>query len=170
MDFAGGTVVHINAGVAGLVCALVLGKRRSWARSRTTSPNDHRREHAVGRVVRLQRGHGGRGPAFLAAVAMVDTQVATAVAAIAWMAVIESRGQTERARPQRPARWRASCSITRPQAGSSPRRAPGVIIGSRPPASAFPIPATVFSRVPSDTTTPRSLSASTASAGPSGPC
>ena len=28
LDFAGGTVVHINAGVAGLVCALVLGKRR----------------------------------------------------------------------------------------------------------------------------------------------
>ena len=27
LDFAGGTVVHINAGVAGLVCALVLGKR-----------------------------------------------------------------------------------------------------------------------------------------------
>ena len=26
-DFAGGTVVHINAGIAGLVCALVLGKR-----------------------------------------------------------------------------------------------------------------------------------------------
>src|SRR5277367_5170818 len=28
LDFAGGTVVHINSGVAGLVCALVLGKRR----------------------------------------------------------------------------------------------------------------------------------------------
>ena len=28
LDFAGGTVVHINAGVAGLVCALVLGKRK----------------------------------------------------------------------------------------------------------------------------------------------
>src|SRR3954454_7531427 len=27
LDFAGGIVVHINAGVAGLVCALVLGKR-----------------------------------------------------------------------------------------------------------------------------------------------
>ena len=34
LDFAGGTVVHINAGVAGLVCALVLGKRRASA-SRT---------------------------------------------------------------------------------------------------------------------------------------
>jgi ammonium transporter, Amt family len=30
LDFAGGTVVHINAGVAGLVTALVLGKRRGY--------------------------------------------------------------------------------------------------------------------------------------------
>ena len=30
LDFAGGTVVHINAGVAGLVCALVLGKRDGY--------------------------------------------------------------------------------------------------------------------------------------------
>ena len=30
LDFAGGTVVHINAGVAGLVAALVLGKRKGF--------------------------------------------------------------------------------------------------------------------------------------------
>ncbi len=30
LDFAGGTVVHINAGVAGLVCAIVLGKRKGY--------------------------------------------------------------------------------------------------------------------------------------------
>ena len=30
LDYAGGTVVHINAGVAGLVCALVLGKRKGF--------------------------------------------------------------------------------------------------------------------------------------------
>src|SRR5205085_11923102 len=30
LDFAGGTVVHINAGIAGLVAALVLGKRRGY--------------------------------------------------------------------------------------------------------------------------------------------
>jgi Amt family ammonium transporter len=30
LDFAGGTVVHINAGVAGLVCALILGKRKGY--------------------------------------------------------------------------------------------------------------------------------------------
>ena len=32
LDFAGGTVVHINAGVAGLVCAFVLGKRVGFGR------------------------------------------------------------------------------------------------------------------------------------------
>ncbi len=32
LDFAGGTVVHINAGVAGLVCALVLGKRVGYGK------------------------------------------------------------------------------------------------------------------------------------------
>ena len=30
LDFAGGTVVHINAGIAGLVAALVMGKRRGY--------------------------------------------------------------------------------------------------------------------------------------------
>jgi Amt family ammonium transporter len=30
LDFAGGTVVHINAGIAALACVLVLGKRRGW--------------------------------------------------------------------------------------------------------------------------------------------
>ena len=30
LDFAGGTVVHINAGIAGLVCALFLGKRYGY--------------------------------------------------------------------------------------------------------------------------------------------
>ena len=30
LDFAGGTVVHINAGIAGLVAALMLGKRRGY--------------------------------------------------------------------------------------------------------------------------------------------
>ena len=42
LDFAGGTVVHINAGVAGLVGALILGKRDGYGRRtwrRTTWPS-----------------------------------------------------------------------------------------------------------------------------------
>jgi len=35
LDFAGGTVVHINAGIAGLVAAIVLGKRKSFYLRRT---------------------------------------------------------------------------------------------------------------------------------------
>ena len=35
LDFAGGTVVHINAGIAGLVCALVLGKRKGYPATST---------------------------------------------------------------------------------------------------------------------------------------
>ena len=34
LDFAGGTVVHINAGIAGLALAIFLGKRRGWPGSR----------------------------------------------------------------------------------------------------------------------------------------
>ena len=36
LDFAGGTVVHINAGVAGLMCAICLGKRTRHGARRTT--------------------------------------------------------------------------------------------------------------------------------------
>ena len=38
-DFAGGTVVHINAGAAGLAMALVLGKRRGWPREKMRGNN-----------------------------------------------------------------------------------------------------------------------------------
>jgi Amt family ammonium transporter len=33
LDFAGGTVVHVNAGVAALVAAIVVGKRRDYPSS-----------------------------------------------------------------------------------------------------------------------------------------
>ncbi|MCB2123471.1 MAG: ammonium transporter, partial [Rhodobacteraceae bacterium] len=39
IDFAGGTVVHINAGVAGLVCALVLGKRKGFGETNMAPHN-----------------------------------------------------------------------------------------------------------------------------------
>ena len=65
LDFAGGTVVHINAGIAGLVTAIYLGKRTGYG---TENMAPHNLVYsvigaslAVGRLVRLQRGLGGRG-------------------------------------------------------------------------------------------------------------
>jgi ammonium transporter len=59
LDFAGGTVVHINAGIAGLVACIVLGKRKGYptAAIGSAQPGLHpdRRRPAVGRLVRLQR-------------------------------------------------------------------------------------------------------------------
>ena len=64
LDFAGGTVVHINAAVAGLVGAFMIGKRVGYGREAFTphSPDaDHGRcRAAVGRLVRLQRRLGAR--------------------------------------------------------------------------------------------------------------
>ena len=65
LDFAGGTVVHINAGIAGLVAALMLGKRRRLP-DRGDGPHNlvytrDGRLDAVGRLVRLQCGLGCRG-------------------------------------------------------------------------------------------------------------
>ncbi len=58
-DYAGGTAVHINAGVAGLVLALIIGKRVGFGTRRRApaQPDAHhaRRRPAVGRLVRLQR-------------------------------------------------------------------------------------------------------------------
>ena len=63
LDFAGGTVVHINAGVAGLVCALYLGKRNGLRHREHGAVQPglrrDRRLAAVGRLVRLQRRFGG---------------------------------------------------------------------------------------------------------------
>jgi Amt family ammonium transporter len=59
LDFAGGTVVHINAGIAGLVGCLMIGKRIGFpkeADGAALAGHDHdRRFAAVGRLVRLQR-------------------------------------------------------------------------------------------------------------------
>jgi Amt family ammonium transporter len=90
MDFAGGTVVHINAGVAGLVCALVLGKRRGYG-SVNMAPNNL--VYTMIGASLLWVGwfgfNAGSSVAAnsLAGVAMTNTQVATAAAAMAWMAV-----------------------------------------------------------------------------------
>jgi Amt family ammonium transporter len=86
-DFAGGTVVHINAGVAGLVCALVMGKRVGYG-------SDNMAPYNLGLAVvgasllwvgwfgfnaGSALSSGGR-----AGMAMAVTQIATAAAALAW--------------------------------------------------------------------------------------
>jgi len=90
LDFAGGTVVHINAGVAGLVACLVVGARRGW-------PQQPMPPHNLGYTVigasLLWVGWFGfnAGSALAAnasaAMALLVTQVATAAAALAWMTI-----------------------------------------------------------------------------------
>ncbi len=88
LDFAGGTVVHINAGIAGLVAALVLGKRRGYP---TTPMAPHNLTLTVVGASMLWVGWFGfnAGSAVSsggsAGMAMLVTQIATAVAALAWM-------------------------------------------------------------------------------------
>jgi Amt family ammonium transporter len=90
LDFAGGTVVHINAGVAGLVCALVLGKRRGYG---TEQMAPHNLVISVAGASLLWVGWfgfnaGSAGSAGAGAgMAMAVTQIATAAAALAWMFV-----------------------------------------------------------------------------------
>ncbi|MCC6346606.1 MAG: ammonium transporter [Nitrospirales bacterium] len=87
LDFAGGTVVHINAGAAALVGALVLGKRRE----RSLIPSNL--TMVVTGAGLLWFGWFGfnAGSALaangLAGAAFINTNTATAVAAMAWMAV-----------------------------------------------------------------------------------
>jgi len=88
LDFAGGTVVHINAGVAGLVCAVVLGRRVGYGHD-NMAPFDL--SLAVIGAALLWVGWFGFnagsavGAGARAGMAMLVTQVAAAGAALAWM-------------------------------------------------------------------------------------
>ena len=90
LDFAGGTVVHINAGVAGLVVALMLGKRTG---SGTENMSPHNLVLSVIGASMLWVGWFGfnAGSAVAAngsaGMAMMVTQIAAAAAALAWMFV-----------------------------------------------------------------------------------
>jgi Amt family ammonium transporter len=93
-DFAGGTVVHVNAGAAGLALAFVLGKRRGW-------PKEPMRPHNLPFVLLgvglLWFGWFGFNAGSELAVdgttglAFMNTQIATAVAAGAWALVEKMR-------------------------------------------------------------------------------
>jgi ammonium transporter, Amt family len=89
IDFAGGTVVHINAGVAGLVCAIVLGKRVGYGRDPITP---HNLTFALTGAGFLLFGWYGfnAGSSLeangLTALVILNTTVAAGAAALAWTA------------------------------------------------------------------------------------
>jgi Amt family ammonium transporter len=88
LDFAGGTVVHINAGIAGLVACIMIGKRSGFG---TESLMPHNLVLTVIGASLLWVGWFGfnAGSALAAngtaAMAMAVTQIATAAAALSWM-------------------------------------------------------------------------------------
>ena len=88
LDFAGGTVVHINAGVAGLVAALVLGKRKGYGTA--AMPPHNLTLSVIGASMLWVGWFGFNAGSQLAAdgtagMAMAVTQIATAAASLAWM-------------------------------------------------------------------------------------
>jgi Amt family ammonium transporter len=90
LDFAGGTVVHINAGAAALVFALLLGKRKGW-------PNEVMKPHSLPLTMLgagiLWFGWFGfnAGSAFfadeIAAIAFYNTFIAAAAGMVGWLAI-----------------------------------------------------------------------------------
>ncbi|MDE1178919.1 ammonium transporter [Paraburkholderia sp.] len=88
LDFAGGTVVHINAGIAGLVCCLVLGKRVGYGKE-VMAPHNLTLT-LIGGAMLWVGWFGFNAGSSLAAdgragFAMLTTQIATAIAALGWM-------------------------------------------------------------------------------------
>jgi Amt family ammonium transporter len=95
LDFAGGTVVHINAGVSALVAALILGKRLGFGKD-TMAPHSLTLT-LVGTGMLWVGWFGFNAGSALeangsAALAMINTFVATAAAALAWLATEKLAG------------------------------------------------------------------------------
>ena len=95
LDFAGGTVVHINAGVAALVAALMLGKRLGYPRE--PMPPHSLTLTGVGTGLLWVGWFGFNAGSALeangsAGLAMINTFVATAAAGLTWMVVERVRG------------------------------------------------------------------------------
>ena len=89
LDFAGGTVVHVNAGVAGLVACLWLGPRRGWPRE--PMPPHNLTLTLLGAALLWVGWFGFNAGSALAAngsaaMALLVTQVAAAAATLAWLA------------------------------------------------------------------------------------
>jgi len=90
IDFAGGLVVHLNAGIAGLVAAIVVGKRRGYG-SENLSPHDLTLA-VIGTGLLWVGWFGFNGGSALgansrAAMAIVSTHLAASAGAFTWMAL-----------------------------------------------------------------------------------
>ncbi len=88
MDFAGGTVVHLNAGMAALVCALVLGRRKGFPD--TTMPPHNLTMTVTGACMLWVGWFGFNAGSALAAdgtagMAMLVTHIGAATGSLAWM-------------------------------------------------------------------------------------
>ncbi len=88
LDYAGGTVVHINAGIAGLASCLVLGKRLGYGKD--PMPPHNLTLTVIGASLLWVGWFGFNAGSAVAAdgragMAMAATQIATAAAALAWM-------------------------------------------------------------------------------------
>jgi ammonium transporter, Amt family len=88
MDFAGGTVVHLNAGIAALVCALVLGRRKGFPE--TAMPPHNMTMVVTGACMLWVGWFGFNAGSALAAdgaagMAMLVTHIGAATGAFAWM-------------------------------------------------------------------------------------
>lgn len=90
IDFAGGTVVHINAGVSALIMAILLGKRKGWNVEGEAPITPHNIPFVVIGTALLWMGwlgfNGGSGLAAdgVAANAILVTNIAAAAAALTW--------------------------------------------------------------------------------------
>ena len=88
LDFAGGTVVHINSGIAGLAAALVIGKRTGYGRENLAPHNIGL--SVIGAALLWVGWFGFNAGSAVGAnanagMAMLVTQIASAVAALVWM-------------------------------------------------------------------------------------
>ena len=131
IDFAGGTVVHINAGIAGLVGAIMVGKRIGFGKE--LMPPHSLTMTMIGASLLWVGWFGFNAGSNLeanrrAALAMINTFVATAAAAMSWMFVewmIKGKpsllgacparrrsGRRHAGRRLSPARWARSCSAS----------------------------------------------------------
>ncbi len=90
LDFAGGTVVHINAGIAGLVACVMVGRRRGWPQQ--PMPPHNLGYTVTGAALVWVGWFGFNAGSELAAdgiagMALLVTHIAAAAAALAWMGV-----------------------------------------------------------------------------------